>query len=728
MNSIENIDVKKSINWLSNLDEIYEINEYNSLENKIIICNNFLSESECDEIIKNGEEHGMEYLEYRKSHRIIGIDSNNNLTKTIQTRLKQRNLINEINKFNCVPYGFESYNVEWNDNLETHINTCFRMNKYESSNFEIHRDAQLTFSKTIKSNYTILIYLNDDYEGGETIFQIHNDINVDDMDILYNGISAKKEAELTKNKSNFYTIKPTKGTCVIFDQRILHKSEKCEGIKYVLRTDLIRTGIIKKEKEQIKSEKIEKLENLTKCLFRQAQLNELNNITYDVDLYEICLNLRQYPHLLKEYPIDLEKYLKFDKCNFPICSELNFIGRSGCEYIFEYNTEISNKFELVKLCVLFSVYSLIKKIDVNYIEKFNNEIKNYGIKFNGINCDDIIKNEYLNSYYCDDKFKKNINYNFVEKLVENIKIDGNNWLTIHDYYDYCHCFFDPKDIADIEVDEEDKVKYENSYWDLICDDDDSEDEYLDDEEYENKKKQNRLAKKMKNHKFIDERIKKYKAYEIQSDIENKKKNKIYQEDNNINNVFDLTNTIKKNTYHSGTISNSYNIKNTDKKEEISIRKTFKDLFSIDMENYDIIKNDKINYKPMTTLATFDTADMEIYEEKYGCGSTCCQYDNLYVNKKNAIGIYNVEFKTQEGDNIVNLYDINFDNENNEITGLAKITTPVESFNHAACNCKYSEKKVLNSIGHQKYLTIDYSINFTIKKNNIILKIIPFVVL
>ena len=63
MYSIENIDVKKSLNWLSNLDKTHEIKKYTSFENKIIICDNFLSVSECDEIIKNGEKYIKENLD-----------------------------------------------------------------------------------------------------------------------------------------------------------------------------------------------------------------------------------------------------------------------------------------------------------------------------------------------------------------------------------------------------------------------------------------------------------------------------------------------------------------------------------------------------------------------------------------------------------------------------------------------------------------------------------------
>ena len=619
--TIENIDIKKSIDWLDeeNSHIIGDINKQQINGTTLWTCNNFLSESECNEIIKKGEENTMEYLKYRNSHRIIGMDNNNNLVKTIANRLEQKQFINKINKCKCNPYGFNSYDVNWDENRSSQINTCFRMNKYESSNFEIHRDAQLTVSKTVKSNYTMLIYLNDNFEGGDTTFQIPDESLID-INKVYNGISASEESELIKEHSIFHNIKPSKGTCVIFDQRILHKSAHSKGIKYVLRTDLINTGTIKNKNEQLNNSVITSLENLTKCLFRQAQLNELNKIDCDVDLYGLCLNIRQFPHKLKTVPVHLNKYLSFSQTNIPICSNLTFDGRTGQEYKFKYNTEVSNKLELVKLSVLFCVYSLITRIDTDFVNKFNTQIKNLGINLRK-NCEkeDVDKNTYLDSYHCD--FKDINDYFFVEDLVKNIRIRNRG-----------------------------------------CRDNDRT-------------------------------------------------------------VFDLTHAV---TMNNGTytvvdkndFSNNYNV---------SIHKMFKNLFSIKINDFRIFDSNVIKYKPMTTLATFSVANMDIYEKKYGCGSSCGQYGNSFIDVKNAKGIFKVNFTTQPGDNVVNLYDVVFNNEINVISGLAKITTPKKFFNHAACNCEYSENKVMHSIG-KIYATIDYSIKFKITDTTITLEINPFVVI
>ena len=48
------------------------------------------------------------------------------------------------------------------------------------------------------------------------------------------------------------------------------------------------------------------------------------------------------------------------------------------------------------------VYSIVKKIDSDYVKKFNSEIKNYGIEFNEN------KNNYFDSYHCDENLKKTL--------------------------------------------------------------------------------------------------------------------------------------------------------------------------------------------------------------------------------------------------------------------------------------------------------------------------------
>jgi len=82
---------------------------------------------------------------------------------------------------------------------------------------DIHCDGN-AFDEDKTSTYTIIIYLNDDYQGGRTIF-------VDDYD----------EEDIT----NQHIIQPKQGLALILKQDLLHYAEKIHnGCKYILRGDL----------------------------------------------------------------------------------------------------------------------------------------------------------------------------------------------------------------------------------------------------------------------------------------------------------------------------------------------------------------------------------------------------------------------------------------------------------------------------------------------------------
>lgn len=94
--------------------------------------------------------------------------------------------------------------------IPSSVNDRIRIYKYfEDDEFKEHYDSQCLISNTEMSLYSILIYLNNHFEGGETFFKT-------------------------------YKISPEIGKLVIFPHRLLHSGQKViNGIKYILRTDLI---------------------------------------------------------------------------------------------------------------------------------------------------------------------------------------------------------------------------------------------------------------------------------------------------------------------------------------------------------------------------------------------------------------------------------------------------------------------------------------------------------
>ena len=163
---------------------------------------NFLSPKDCEDLILFSENKGYVEAEVslksgakmmkniRNNHRLMYQD--NNLAQKYWNVLKQ-----------FCPDQIENSRA-------VGLNEQFRFYKYESSQrFKRHIDGRFRRNDTEESRITFMIYLNDDFEGGETQF--------DEI-----------------------TIQPKAGTalCFIHEQ----KHEGCpvtKGTKYVLRSDVM---------------------------------------------------------------------------------------------------------------------------------------------------------------------------------------------------------------------------------------------------------------------------------------------------------------------------------------------------------------------------------------------------------------------------------------------------------------------------------------------------------
>lgn len=90
------------------------------------------------------------------------------------------------------------------------LNPRFRFYRYENEQrFNKHRDGRVKISDTIESRATFMVYLSDDFDGGETEFET-------------------------------LKISPKKGMALCFVHELKHKGCKTtNGVKYVLRTDIL---------------------------------------------------------------------------------------------------------------------------------------------------------------------------------------------------------------------------------------------------------------------------------------------------------------------------------------------------------------------------------------------------------------------------------------------------------------------------------------------------------
>ncbi|GMU54106.1 MAG: hypothetical protein AMXMBFR33_32520 [Candidatus Xenobia bacterium] len=109
----------------------------------------------------------------------------------------------------CTPPQFE----EW---TAIGLNERFRYYRYQpGQRFAPHYDGKFRRDAHEQSKLTFMVYLNDEFQGGETIFY------------------SDRERELLR-------VQPRAGMALVFKHAILHEgSSVVAGTKYVLRTDVM---------------------------------------------------------------------------------------------------------------------------------------------------------------------------------------------------------------------------------------------------------------------------------------------------------------------------------------------------------------------------------------------------------------------------------------------------------------------------------------------------------
>ena len=172
------------------------------LGKQIYLLEKFWSDKLCDDFIRQSESKGYEpaTIATENGPRLVDHIRNNN-----RVIYKDFNLANELwqqlGSFAPQEIG-ESYAIG--------LNELFRFYKYTpGQQFKKHRDQSYIRNSREASYFTFMIYLNDDFKGGATVF---NDL----------------------------VVQPLKGSALIFYHYLEHEgSEVLEGTKYVLRTDIM---------------------------------------------------------------------------------------------------------------------------------------------------------------------------------------------------------------------------------------------------------------------------------------------------------------------------------------------------------------------------------------------------------------------------------------------------------------------------------------------------------
>ena len=275
-----------------------------------------LSAKECAEIIKNADKCMFENMsekyrfgKQRDGSRLLALDKS--LAESLWPSIHGV-LFNEIvdKGVSKQPLGFDVTRGVW----DLHgLNEAMRINKYSGKTkgfFGPHKDAQFCPNGDERSIMTLLIYLNEDFKGGETCFYFPKDSTLSSKDL-----TVKEEIELHGGlKKGYECIKivPKVGHAVLSSQSILHEALPVRnGTKYILKTDVVVKRSLKEFGFAV--EEWEKKDYLT-CLdyFRSAQQKELDE-NFDVasDLFEKALSIRySYPGGIYQTPkkIDTSGY------------------------------------------------------------------------------------------------------------------------------------------------------------------------------------------------------------------------------------------------------------------------------------------------------------------------------------------------------------------------------------------------------------------------------------
>jgi len=166
------------------------------------VIHDFLSITECALLIENSERQGYEEAAIDTGNgQEIFKDIRNNDRLFFDDEKLAKKLFEKISLY--LPDSIDGWKLY-------SLNERFRFYRYENEQyFKWHRDGSFKRSYFEVSKITFMIYLNDNYTGGETEFR-------------------------------GFKVQPKAGSALIFPHQLMHQGSKLHsGVKYVLRTDVM---------------------------------------------------------------------------------------------------------------------------------------------------------------------------------------------------------------------------------------------------------------------------------------------------------------------------------------------------------------------------------------------------------------------------------------------------------------------------------------------------------
>ena len=300
--------------------------------NGLVICEveNVLTERQCNDIIKTSSTCSFQNMsnkydpkKERNNSRLLVLDED--LSKHLWNQIGAILLqVVQDNNISLCPLGFDVLKGSWEFDG---VNDAIRINRYSSDKSEYfapHKDGQYCPSGDKRSIFSLVLYLNEGFKGGETCFYLPKGTKGQTKAMTVEE-EIKAVGGLEKG-FNLVTVTPTTGCAVLFSQNILHEStplimQKKSAHKIILKTDVM---LSRKDKPFGFSVSLKERDDYFDCLnyFRKAQQKELSGETKEAsELYERALSLRYcYPAALKnlEHP-DLAVVSVLSTAIFPAC-------------------------------------------------------------------------------------------------------------------------------------------------------------------------------------------------------------------------------------------------------------------------------------------------------------------------------------------------------------------------------------------------------------------------
>jgi 2OG-Fe(II) oxygenase superfamily len=174
----------------------------------------FLSAAQCDDYIRLGETMGFEGATMFAPRGVRDVRNND---RVILDDPERAETLYRALASHLAP----SFQHRW---APVGLNERLRLYRYDvGQRFDWHRDGHFERLNGERSQFTFMIYLNDNFEGGSTSFRNDDGLTSD----------------------GHLRIAPQKGMALLFHHPIWHRGDSVtKGRKYVLRTDVMyqRTG------------------------------------------------------------------------------------------------------------------------------------------------------------------------------------------------------------------------------------------------------------------------------------------------------------------------------------------------------------------------------------------------------------------------------------------------------------------------------------------------------